>query len=303
MSRSLSRALVTLCVFAGLSACGKPENPNDYPVSHWLKDNEDCVRATAAAIGKAGLPFPHYTYEEEPSPASGTQPKQRIKTVDMWLGPTRFVVPAQVAASNGFYPEHHPRRYEGLRGSLPQFYPPGPQAPEIDGMGSMVEVSFKCSMNPKYIAAWGQGYRSNAEGIEKVKARYEADATQFDANRPGPSKVSVNRRDDIGMVEVLYERGGAKYNDGMPMWEATYWPIDGELKGPSGNVSGIKCDTRHDPIGRRYGGQGWRCRSSMAVTPHASANVEIYVSHIQQMPAVFEQVKQLLLNAKQPSGE
>lgn len=281
-----------------VAACGKPENPNDYPVSHWLNDGEDCVRASAAAIIKAGLPFPNFGTEQVPGAASGVPPQRRIKTVDMWLGPTRFVIPAKVAYSYGAYPEHHPRRYEGLRGSLPNFYPPGPPAEEIDGMGSMVDVSFKCSMGEKYAASWGKGYQSNAEGIEKVKAQYEKqlrDLPQY------PGDVTVNRRDDIGMIEVLMDRRTEA--NGQRSWEASYWPIGRELKGPDGSVSGIACQTRHDPAEHRYGGRGWRCKSGMSLTPNATAHIEIYVAHIQQMSVVFDQVKQLLVNAQQPSRE
>ena len=88
---------------------------------------------------------------------------------------------------------------------------------------------------------------------------------------------------------------------GRRSWEASYWPINGELKGPDGAASGIRCQTRHDPVEHRYGKVGWLCRAGMRVTPHASASIQIYVSQIQQMPAIFEQVKQLLLNAQQPS--
>ena len=303
----ITRTIQTLLLagaFAGLvslSACGKGGNPNDYPVSHWLEDGEDCTRAAAAAIIKSGLPFPNFGTDETPSTASGVPPTKRIKTVDMWLGPTRFVIPAQVASSYGAYPEHHPRRYQGMRGSLPNFYPPGPPGPEIDGMGSMVDVSFDCSMDEKYAAFWGKGYRSNAEGIEKVKAQYEADAARSDATRPVPSRITVNKRDDIGMTEVLYERGRGTYTDGMPMWEASYWPISGELKGLDGSVSEVRCKARHDAADHRYGKVGWRCTSSLGLTPNATANIQIYVTHIQQMPAIYEQVKQLLVNAQQSS--
>jgi hypothetical protein len=278
--------------------CGKPENPNDYPVSHWLKDNDDCTRASAAAIVKSGLPFPNFGTVERPGRASGAPPERLIKTVDMWLGPTRFVIPAEVASTNGFYPARHPMRYLGLSGSLPNFYPAGTPADEIDGMGSMVEVSFKCSMDAAYVATWGQGFRSNAEGIEKVKAQYEK---QLRALPEYPGDVTVNRREDIGMFEVLMDQRSEA--NGQRSWEASYWPIYGELKGPDGSVSGIKCGTRHDPVQRRYGNRGWRCTSALRVTPNGPAYIQIYVSHIQHMPAVFEQVKQLLVNAQQASQD
>ena len=291
--------MVAGLVAAALLGCGKPENPDDYPVSHWLKDGEDCTRAAAAAIMKSGLPFPNFGTEELPGSASGVQPpKRRITTVDMWLGPTRLVIPAKVAYSNGAYPQHHPRRYEGLRGSLPSFYPPGPPGAEIDGMGSMVDVNFKCWMDEKYAALWGKGYQSNAEGIEKVKAQYEKQLQELPQY---PGDVTVSRREDIGMIEVLMDRRIEA--NGQRSWEASYWPISGELKGLAGSVSGIKCQTRHDAAEHRYGKVGWRCTSSMEVTANATAEIQIYVSQIQQMPAIFEQVKQLLVIAQQSSRE
>jgi hypothetical protein len=121
----------------------------------------------------------------------------------------------------------------------------------------MVDVNFKCSMDEKYVASWGKDIQSNPEWVEK--AQYEADAAQFDAKRSAPSRISVNRREDLGMIEVLDERGGAKYTSGMPMWEASYWPLNGDLKGVDGFASAISCKTQHDLIEHRYGGVGWRC--------------------------------------------
>ena len=103
------------------------------------------------------------------------------------------------------------------------------------------------------------------------------------------------------MIEVLMDRRTEA--NGQRSWEASYWPINGELKGLAGSVSGIKCQTRHDAAEHRYGKVGWRCTSSMEVTANATAEIQIYVSHIQQMPAIFEQVKQLLVNAQQSSRE
>jgi hypothetical protein len=161
-------------------------------------------------------------------------------------------------------------------------------------MGSRVDVRFKCSMDPKYAATWGKGYRSNEEGIAKVKAQYEE---ELRAGPKYPGEVTINRRDDIGMIEVLMDRRQEAH--GQRYWQATYWPINGELKSPDGSVSGIGCRIRHDPIERRYGKVGWQCGAGVRLTPHGGAQIDIYVSHIEQMPAVFEQVKQLFIHAQQ----
>lgn len=294
--RRFVRLAVGLCASL-VVGCGKPKNPSDYPVSHWLEDGEECTRTAAAAILKSGLPFPNYGTEDDPATAGSAKPQKRATTVDMWVGPTRFVVPAKVAVSNGFFPEHHPRHFEGMSGSLPNFYPPGPSGPVVDGMGPMVDVRFHCSMSARYVASWGKGYQSNEDGIAKVKAQYEARLHRSEF----PGEVSVNRRDDLGMTEVLLDHGSN--TPGRRTWEASYWPIDRELKGPDGSVSAIGCKIRHDPVEKRYGKVGWRCTSGLRITPYASATIDVYVSQIQHMPAVFDQVKDLLKNARQPSGE
>jgi hypothetical protein len=293
----LRALLVGTLAVVSLQGC-RPQNENEYAVSHWLKDGEDCTRAAAAAIIKSGLPYPNYGAVDEPGAASGTLPQRRIKTVDMWLGDTRFVIPAEVAATNPGYAERHPRRFQRLQGSLPNFYPKGPAAPVIDGMGPMVDVRFKCSMDPKYAETWGKGYRSNEEGIAAVRAQYEE---QLRSDTRFPGTVTVNRREDLGMIEVLLDRH--KEANEQHWWEASYWPISGELKGPDGSVSRIGCQMRNDPVRHLYGNRGWPCTASIRVTPNSVATVEIYVAHVTQMPAIFEQVKQLLLNAQQPKGE
>jgi hypothetical protein len=169
-------------------------------------------------------------------------------------------------------------------------------------MSAMVDVQISCSMEPSFVDLWGKGPRTNEAGVQAAKSAYDENAAKFGSTRQRPPRTSIGRRDDIGMVEVLYERGGT-YTDGQPMWEATYFPLTGELKRPDGTVAGIACSTRHDGTLARYGSRGWRCSSAMHVTPNIFANVEIYVAHVQHMPTVFEQVKQLLMTAKQPSGE
>jgi hypothetical protein len=287
-----AKLLVLMSLCALTAACGKPDNPHDRPVSHWLNDTDACARASAAAIIKAGLPFPNYGTEPVAGAASGSQPARHIKTVDVWLGGTRLVLPAELVYDSGGYAQHDPRRFSGLRGTLPNFYPVGSAAPVTDGMGPMVDVNFKCSMDEAFAKA--KGYQSKEEWIEKVKTQYEKELRVLPDY---PGDVTVSRREDIGMIEVFMQRRGQQSG------EASYWPIDAELKSPDGFVSAIGCARRHDPHGARYGGVGWRCGSGIRIAPHAGAQIDIYVSHIEHMPAVYAQVKQLLLNAQQPVKE
>ena len=312
-AKNITLILAILACLLPLSGCEKPVNYNDMPVSYWADPKsigadaigyaDDCSVASAQAILKSGLPYPNYGTRDELAP-DGVTIKKRITSVDYWLGGVRFVFPAEVAISSGMsYPLHNPHRYNGLGGSLPHFYPKGSPAPVKDGMGAMVEVKFGCMMNlkdPRFINY--KRPRSNEEGVQQVKAAYEVNAAI-----PGPiptsqSRISMNRRDDIHMLEVLYDHGGIHTN-GVPMWEATYWPLDRELKGSfKGDVSPIRCAIRNDPIQKRYGGVGHTCGAAMQITDEVSVGIGIYVSHLEEMPAIFDQIQQIIINAKK-AGE
>jgi hypothetical protein len=285
-----------------LAGCQK--NLNEQPLNYWadpksLKEDsygfaDGCSLASAQAIIKSGLPFPNYGTKDELA-ADGKTINKRITTVDVWLGGTRFVFPAELVRS-GDFPVNNPNRYRGMGGTLPHFYPKDPNgafAAEKDGMGAMVDVKFVCSMEPKFAQSWGQGPHSNEEAIERAKARYE-DELKADPTYPGT--ITINRRDDIGMTEVLLDRT----NGSKGAWEATYFPLNRELKGAlGGSVSAIGCRTRNDPgPQKRYGGVGHTCGAGIGMTPNVAAIITIYVSHVDQMPAIFDQIQQVILNAK-----
>jgi hypothetical protein len=299
----MSSLAVRSCVFVSafllfgpLVGCKKVQDPSDKPVSFWADpkngaDSDPCTHATAQAIVKSGLPYPRVTIDE--TKGADGRAQRHVKTVDVWVGSTRFVLPGELVQDNGMYAKNHPMRFWKLSGTLPNFYPRGQPGPVVDGMGAMVDVTIRCSVEPTYVASWGKGYRSNNEGMEKVKAQYEK-ALTADPRYPGTVTVSV--RNDIGMTEVLLDRQQEANN--RRFWEASYWPLVGELVDRSGSVSGIRCTIRNDPS-KRYGSVGWRCTSSLGLTPEATASIDIYVSQIQHMPAVYEQVKELFINSTQ----
>lgn len=272
-----------------LLGCGQ-ESPKNRPLSYWADpknvEGDKCVAVTAQAILKSGLPHPNRTIEVVTD--SVGQSHERVKTVDVWVGPHRYVLPANLVRDNGAYEVNHPRRFWKLGGSLPNFWPSGEPGPVVDGMGSMVDVTIRCSVDPAYMASYGKGYRSNAEGIEKVRQKYE------EHRRSGsyPGTVTVSVREDLQMTEVLYDRD--QEANGRRLWEASYWPLDRELKGADGSVSSIGCAyVRHDTQ-KRYGGVGWRCSAGLRLSPEAMVTIEIYVSQLQHMPTVFDQVRHVL---------
>jgi hypothetical protein len=284
-----------------VTACKKPVNPNDLPVSYWataephkVSGSTDCSVASAKAILKSGLPYPNYGTVDEISKGDVTI-RKRIKTMDVWLGGTRFVFPVEIVRTGG-YPERNPNNVRGLGGTLPHFYPKGEKAVDKDGMGAMVDVSFSCSMQPERTESWGKRYRSNAEAIDAAKKEYERSLAR---NPSMPGTVTVRVRDDLDMTEILMEVGSRPHG----FWEATYVPLHTELRGLDGGVSRIVCRTRHQPSPNlTYGAGGKRCGSGIRITPQTTAVIEIYVSHLEEMPNVFEQVKQVIINAKK-AGE
>ena len=212
-AKDITLILATLACLLPLSGCEKPVNVNDLPVSYWadpksIKEDsfghaDACSLASAQAIVKAGLPFPNYGTKDEVA-ADGKTINKRINTVDVWLGGVRFVFPAELVSSGG-YPAHNPNRFNGLHGTLPHFYPKGPYAPVKDGMGAMVEVAFGCIMDlkdPRFINF--KRPRSNDEAIQQAKAEYETDIA---SNKALPGTVTVSERKDLGMIEILMNKG------------------------------------------------------------------------------------------------
>ncbi len=286
-----------------LAACEKPVNVNDLPVSYWadpksLEEDhvgyaDSCSLASAQAIVKAGLPFPNFGTKDELS-ADGKTVGKRISTVDVWQGGVRYVFPAELVSSTG-YPANNPNRFNKLYGTLPHFYPKGPHAPAKDGMGAMVDVSFKCSLEPEFLERVRKqpSIRTLEEGVQHSMERYKADIA---SNPTMPGTVTFSTRQDLDMVEVLMIKGESPKKG---FWKATYWPIKSPLRKPDGTLSPIGCQTRHVPNDpQAYGDRGWTCAAGIGLTPGVSVLIEIYVAHIEHMPQVFEQVKQVVINAR-----
>lgn len=299
MGISRIRQISFLASLLLLTSCSRPVNPNDRPVSYWAdttqtEDTDPCIKATARAIMKSGLPYPNLPTYDAISTAG--QPEKRIKTVDVWVGSTRFVLPGEVVSDNGMYPANHPARFWYLRGSLPNFYPAGEPGPAVNGMGAMVDVRIRCSVAPAYVATWGKGPKSNEDGIALARRHYEK---QLRDDPRFPGTVTVSIREDLTMTEVLLDR--YEEANGRRFWEATYWPLRSDLRSSDATVGGIGCTTRHD-VEKRYGRIGWRCSSAIRLSPEAIAVIEIYVSQIQHMPEIFEQLNLLFTKTKKTFG-
>jgi hypothetical protein len=294
----VSKLAAAILALGLLGACEKPINPNDLPVSYFAdpknigdsNGNEPCSVASAQAILKSGLPYPNYGTKDELA-SDGTTINKRITTVDHWLCGTRFVFPSELGLING-YPEHHPSRHQGLEGRLPNFFPYGLPAENIDGVNNRVIVRFNTSMESEFSANWGHPPRSINEGIEAAKAKYEE---MLKTSPDYPGTVTISFREDLGMTEILLERRNLTS-------EASYFPKI-ELKGFSERLSPIACGIRHEqkPAKRDEGNRGI-CSAFMQINPNVTGVIRIYVSHLAQMPSIYNQVKKVIIEAKK-AGE
>jgi predicted small lipoprotein YifL len=290
--------MIATIFVAALTACGKapplpppPVDENTYPVSHWLNDPDPCVRKTAAAIIKSGLPYPNIVRKD---PATVTERDKRLGndviSYDAWVGDVRLVIPAKYAAVSAL-PVNHPKRVTGIIGNMPDFYPAGPPGPLLKRQGSFFGAGLTCSPTldePKeveqypYYTAYPLPY-STEQGIATDKANFEKEAARlraFDMNtkfheesiastqkafqaqarenweyhKSHPPKVTINRRDDLGMTEILLERGGeghyhkgtASFDEGISkaIERASYWPYK-ELKSADGYITNFACEDAH----------------------------------------------------------
>jgi len=172
-----------------------------------------------------------------------------------------------------------------------------------DGMAAMVDVKFRCSMDKRYTENWHRQVKNRLEMLSTARQRLqkEADRQNNHESSTTTATVSVSIRDDLNMTEVLLDRG---YPDDQnpKAWKAYYLPLEGEMHSFNGRRSGISCKARHDPIERRYGKSGWRCSSGILINQHASASIDIYVPHIEAMPDLYRQVKQLIIDSKKPES-
>lgn len=337
-----NRSLLIATIFiATLTACGKapplpppPVDENSYPVSHWLNDADPCVRKTAAAIIKSGLPYPNIVRKD---PSTVTERDKRlgndIISYDAWVGDVRLVIPAKYAAVSDT-PVSHPGRVSHMDGSMPNFYPKGPQGPEIKGMGSDVEAGWGCLMTEADFVNqfkgpekdWHWAY-STEQGIAIDKANFEKEAAESRARDLNtklheehiafeqkerqakarqhweydllhPRKVSINRRDDLGMTEVLLyqditaeasKEGVAR--DTIHVTRASYWPYK-ELKSPDGYVTNFSCENAHFAEDWHVYGSAYYCKGYAHLNANISIGYRFKVTQLVHAISMHEQFKQ-----------
>ena len=96
--------LAVLLLVFGLVDCGLRPPSKARPLSHWANPNnvkgDECTAVTAQAIPHSGHPYPHAT--TEPYTDGSGQVRQGAKTVGVWVGHNRCVLPAKLVGKDVF---------------------------------------------------------------------------------------------------------------------------------------------------------------------------------------------------------
>lgn len=206
---------ITCLLVAGLAAvvvlgCSKPENPNDWPVSHWLNDTDPCVSKTAAAIVASGRPWPNETLDD----------KHQLVRFDFWIGDQLYDMPAEVPIRyNGFSARAHPLKYSVVTGHAETFLGiPREKWLKFKhpGVGGTLYGNVKCNSNDP-ASQWVEARWINAPTRDEAITIALNGARK--AQQAEPRRilgVEVKDRIDVAMTEVRSntnppELAGASY--------------------------------------------------------------------------------------------
>jgi hypothetical protein len=281
LTPSLLLALLAALVALGLLGCGKQENPNDWPVSHWLNDPDPCVRETAAAIVASGKPWPNEVRDE----------KGKLIRFDFWIGDQFYELPGDTPLiRNGFAPHAHPLRYSSVSGHAETFLGvPRDKWLKFKhpGVGGTLYGNVYCSNNlpPN---EWIEARALHAPN------RNEAIAMALERSRKAdPRRVlrtDVNERSDIQMTEVR------SYTNPPELAGASYFPMNRDVAQTINGrrvVKNIGCRP-YDPEAKLH--VGYLCHSWIYLGPGLWIEFEVYQQMLPIVPdlhdkflATFEQ--------------
>lgn len=183
-----------LAVCAVLAGCEKPVHPNDLPVSHWLNDQDTCIRKTAQSIIQSGRPWPNEVIDERPN-QFGKYPLIRY---DLWVADQLYELPVkgQFLKRNGFDARHSPWKYTSVSGNIGDVLGIPQQRFKDYKVGGTLLGNLVCQID-RDPSDWVENRAMHAptrEGlIQKVVAEIKI--------KPDFVSVQVVERDDIKMAE------------------------------------------------------------------------------------------------------
>lgn len=227
-------SLIALGMLAlGLLGC-KSENPNDYTVSHWLKDPDPCVRKTAAAIVASGRPWPNETLDD----------KHRLVRFDFWVGDQLYDLPASVPIRyNNFSPRAHPLKYSVVTGNGEEFLGVPREHQKTGaagGVGATLSGNVYCRIDLPPSERIENAPYSSATRTEALR-QYQRSLERLTDRIAG---TVISDRQDIRMTEF---RSQAKATDRQ---SGGYFPLDRDIEQTIDGrrvVKVIRCSKAYDP--------------------------------------------------------
>jgi hypothetical protein len=260
-----------------LSGCGKAENPQAYPLTHWLKDEQGCVRETAQAIVDSGRPWPNEIRDE----------KGYLKRIDFWVGKQLYEIPFNPAGPFGVdgLPKNYPLKYwitghaESLigvpRDQMLKFKHPG--------VGSTLYGDVRCySHLPQ--REWVENTHANAATREQLLEQLMSE--RFVGQRA--LRRERAERTEIGMTELKQvmadpaeqPRAGASY---VPLGRDIAQVVNGQRL-----LKGISCARAYDPDQPLSTAE--RCYVWVYLGPGLWVELSVYQQAMPVLPELHDQM-------------
>ncbi len=269
------RTLLLILSALTLTACEKPIHPNDLPVSHWLKDEDACIRKTAESIIASGRPWPNEVREIR------EDKQDHLVQYDLWIANQLYVMPGEPSflTRNGFDATHHPWKYTAVSGNLENVLGIPQQKFKDWKVGGTLYGNIYCSWGePTTRSVVARGYHATTRAglIQKVTDELKT--------QPDVLKVEVNERDDIKMAEINITTAQKSYT-------STYVPLDMKQVLPDGRIAYklISCSQKYDPDADLSVGSS--CRAWIAL---GSNNIEmdfmVYQQYLPFLPALHDHI-------------
>lgn len=280
LGRASFRVFLVLVAALALCACEKRVHPNDLPVSHWLKDEDACIRKTAESIIASGRPWPNEVWEAD------VNGQQYLAQFDLWIGDQLYVMPGGFGRTfltrNGFDATHNPWKYTSVSGNLESVLDIPQQKFKVGG-----------TLYGNVVCEWGRS-PSRSIDMRRDHAPTRAGLIQLIVDklraRPDVLKVEVIERDDIKMAEINVTTSQKTYTH-------AYVPRDMKQVLPDGRIAykSIDCSQKYDPNADLTGTcGGWITLGSNNIYIH----FDVYQQYLPFLPALHDHILNTFLTSR-----
>jgi hypothetical protein len=274
-----------LAVCAVLAGCEKPVHPNDLPVSHWLKDQNACIRKTAQSIIQSGRPWPNEVIDERPN-QFGQFPLVRY---DLWVADQLYELPGkgQFLRRNGFDSRHAPWKYTSVSGNLEDVLGIPQQRFKDYKVGGTLFGNLICQIDGPS-SNWIENRAHHAPTrealIQKIVAQIKA--------KPDFVSVQVKERDDIKMAEINVTTTSKSYVSGYVPRDMKQILYDGTTA-----YKAIGCrEDGYDPDADLF--MSGNCHVWLTLAPGIYIQFWVYQHYLPFLPALHDHMLRTLESSR-----